>query len=870
LKKFVFVILLFILVFGLTSGISNGINVELEKTRYSGNENFVGNLIINDSDVNVSLNVVAGIDDCGDYEDETIKLYDLLKNANMISDPEYVFQEGNQITSFSYTFNDNGTYVLGIKIDDKLKNISFDVSGSGSGFFIDVGADGSEEWQFFGEFKEWGDKIYPEGYEGYDYKGDNYDDEVSGSKKCNNINLEFDQDEVRVKVNAVARNLSGSTLKAKIGDSYCLFDSVGTSFSEMSCEMDLDLSGYNSPQLLETCLILNPYDGFSIPRYVKIGNDQEYYFITLQKALYEEGLSGTSKNVNSIVLKNAINDYYESECGGSGWCLIPLKLRLEEAGTINLNNFNLEYGNAQSDKFYNVTSESLRVNLSGKKIPLNAFKTLRTPDVDGEESCVLKISFDGESVDKPFNVSSGPIVDLKVSSYYMGKNLPIRFDASGSRARNNKTIVSYEWDFGDNSSGTGSVVEHSYSNNGNYSVKLVIKDSDGLEASDEIEVYIIPLEEYLDSELNETPEEIRNAEIYLNGIGNNEIKNFVQIMGYLGSINSSLEKINSLKVNFTTVKNSNISDKDSEYVKIVDELNKVITKIPKTIALVQKENIQNQMIFGPNDVFSFSGINNVSNFDAYAREIYEFNIDNVTVSSNNSLFSVDYIVGNNNYLFVNKQIYVVGGRNKVVAENLRNVVSSLDDVYGGGSKDEANKVVYWSMDGSSKEIEYVVKTNELAEIKTVVYSDVEISGSSVYCKNDSSCEKYCGDNVCSIIDWLGVNERDENNANYCPQDCVIKNSITKYIVLFSFFFLIVLYLLFYKGPGNYKEVVNWITYGAFHRKLFVSERDKIVLKQFIDNALRRGFKVEEIKTALLKKGWNEHQINHILRDYKHD
>jgi len=40
-------------------------------------------------------------------------------------------------------------------------------------------------------------------------------------------------------------------------------------------------------------------------------------------------------------------------------------------------------------------------------------------------------------------------------------------------------ITSYEWDFGDNTTGTGKIISHSYAANGNYSITLTVTDNEG-------------------------------------------------------------------------------------------------------------------------------------------------------------------------------------------------------------------------------------------------------------------------------------------------------------------------------------------------------------------------------------------------------
>ena len=50
----------------------------------------------------------------------------------------------------------------------------------------------------------------------------------------------------------------------------------------------------------------------------------------------------------------------------------------------------------------------------------------------------------------------------------------VSFD--GSISTDDKQVVSYEWNFGDNTSATGAKVSHSYQNGGAYVVTLTVKD----------------------------------------------------------------------------------------------------------------------------------------------------------------------------------------------------------------------------------------------------------------------------------------------------------------------------------------------------------------------------------------------------------
>ena len=56
--------------------------------------------------------------------------------------------------------------------------------------------------------------------------------------------------------------------------------------------------------------------------------------------------------------------------------------------------------------------------------------------------------------------------------------IEVRFDAGGSTSPNG-AIVSYEWDFGDDQTGSGETVDHIYTEKGVYAVTLVVTDSAG-------------------------------------------------------------------------------------------------------------------------------------------------------------------------------------------------------------------------------------------------------------------------------------------------------------------------------------------------------------------------------------------------------
>ena len=87
-------------------------------------------------------------------------------------------------------------------------------------------------------------------------------------------------------------------------------------------------------------------------------------------------------------------------------------------------------------------------------------------------------------------VSTGPIAPVAVATATPQTGdapLAVTLNGSGSFDQDG-TIVSYAWNFGDGTSGAGSVVSHTYSTPGSYAAVLTVTDSQGLTASQSVQI----------------------------------------------------------------------------------------------------------------------------------------------------------------------------------------------------------------------------------------------------------------------------------------------------------------------------------------------------------------------------------------------
>ncbi len=87
---------------------------------------------------------------------------------------------------------------------------------------------------------------------------------------------------------------------------------------------------------------------------------------------------------------------------------------------------------------------------------------------------LIHLGAEGEEGDPPPAENQPPVAAFT----YDCTELSCTFDASGSYDPDG-TIVSYDWDFGDNKDGSGEEVSHTYGSAGTYNVELTVTDNDG-------------------------------------------------------------------------------------------------------------------------------------------------------------------------------------------------------------------------------------------------------------------------------------------------------------------------------------------------------------------------------------------------------
>jgi len=78
----------------------------------------------------------------------------------------------------------------------------------------------------------------------------------------------------------------------------------------------------------------------------------------------------------------------------------------------------------------------------------------------------------------------------------------------------------------------------------------------------------------------------------------------------------------------------------------------------------------------------------------------------------------------------------------------------------------------------------------------------------------------------------------------------------------------VLWINFYRGPGNFFDVTNGISFRLFRKRLFLIQKDKVILESYVFRALKEGFSEGEIRKALERRGWRKKQLDFIFKEIR--
>jgi len=221
------------------------------------------------------------------------------------------------------------------------------------------------------------------------------------------------------------------------------------------------------------------------------GHITPYTIENLVKGTYEikVTLADLSYTEKVIVYSNITTNVYKDLLPRLKKIVVnPPSMNLEEGDSQTINSITAYYFDSGSADIklsacsYSSNSNHATVNSSGTITGVSEGSAIITVSyTDVEITKIDKINIDVTTIPPPTAI-------INVSPDTTGiAPFTVAFDASDSYGY---SIVSYSWDFGDESISTGIAVTHTYNNVGIYAVVLTVTDSDGKKGYDTITITV--------------------------------------------------------------------------------------------------------------------------------------------------------------------------------------------------------------------------------------------------------------------------------------------------------------------------------------------------------------------------------------------
>ena len=825
------------------------ISIKLDQDVVGKNSVVDGELLINSSsEISLNENFDITLKECSQKDiTKNISLYDSLKNSNLYDGDLYEYSSGNSISSFSHDFSSGDGFVGAKFLKNKIiTNVSFDVSGNGNDLIIDVGDNGID-WKFYGDFLVWGAE---ENFLNVDIVGNK---DAYLTRQDLSFDYEGLQGQIdlliisRIKKIGSPGNLTIEVIPSTGPTKYCFISpqDLFNSYSDVECTIN-DFPVRQGNNELQVRFSSSSNGEYEVP----LTDIDGYYLVRLKQATYSNSLTSTPTKVIDNRIKDSLNLARQTCEEENGFCFEIFKLNMD-SGNVKLNNLKINQQGSTVTNFQEVNQEAKKIDLDFP-IPLSSFNILTPNQISNE--CVLEVSIDNEEDSVIFDVVDAPLAIIDADSLFVAENIPVYFDGSNSEAPENRSITDYSWDFGDNKTGKGEGITHTFSKEGEYTIKLSVTDSLGVKGTTKSNVVVGDIKDYLEEELKNVKENM--DDVNFDNIDNEE-ETLYEGLNFSDLISNSYSDLSNLSLRFNDVVNSNFSNqtKINSYIGMANDLQNIKENFPQKIILEKLEIKEGNFLGDLDDIPSYGDTN-----EEYRKKIYQYNSNNVNVDSRITSMKVDFLRGFKNYLLVEKEIRIDLGDNTILLEDFSNFNGSEIKWINQDLSLDSNNFLVIPFERSI-DINYILESNSLKNPESFVFPDIELN--EIWkedCSTGNCNYLYCGDNLCS------VNFEDENT---CSEDCSVSEPPSLvFIVILIVVLLLIFYIYKYKGPGSLKNLSNDVSVKLFNKRIFTNEKDLHGLESYTRRVLKAGYKEKDVKVALRLKGWTEKQINYVFDKIK--
>ena len=557
-------------------------------------------------------------------------------------------------------------------------------------------------------------------------------------------------------------------------------------------------------------------------RYSKVNN-----FVFNQNLVDSEG-SGADLGPE---ISEYISDKYEGNCNPE--CVIPISFYSGQTQGITFSNLNLIYtvdGSKSETKIYNITESGVSINSGFQKLDL-AKANFITPFVTGEGEFILELG-NAEVLRELIKI----LLISKITGFEPNRAaalVPTNFIIHVSEGEN----LTYIWDFGDQSTieiSDTNQIKHIYTDTGDYSVKVTVKNNLG-DSSKNFTVKVIPPEEAILEILEKDKENIIVLKEQINSLPEwvkTEVESILDIEGMEADINAYEEEY------------ERAFNEDS-YVNLMKTL--LEFKVPSSLTISQQ--IPNGALFLSReqlnlDVLESLGAGKIDEEEDYDTAINIWLAMSLEASIESKTYALDYDGVKEEFIS-----YI-----KVTLEPNED----LGEVYFLVNGDP-NEIIFNDGSNTKKigENAEAIIFDDLAETETVEFlypGGVEIGNFPVYISPEFKNLVFgITPGICNFNN-ICEKELKEDYKN-CRNDC------KPYLLIFLF-----LTGLFFAFLIVYIALQEWYK-RHYEYKLFPDKNQLFNIINFINNSLNQGNKKSIIFNNLKDLGWSEEQLTYAWNKF---
>ncbi len=853
--------------------VEKDLKIDLESNKFPPNQLLQGQIALTyDGDIDLTKKLEAEINQ---VETET-DILSLVMNSSYEDQIKTIYDKSTLKTSETFSFNlSNQSRFIGIELPQysTLTEQRITIQGSDSNptdsLKIDILDDGKVDWRYLGNLIFFDDFVTSNtitfsesGQEGI--KGSRYEEHY-----CELMNLPFSKTYIPyIKYKVVNESVNEINLRATIlnedlykkGSCRLPFE---TNLDWHNCEIDLEDSiegkyfvciTIESGDLAKKYIDLSYENNINSSGYI-CGEDscdsiEDDYFIKVKPGIHETRLQNTATFSD---FNQTITDFLLS-CEDQK-CLVPVKFTSKTSGKITIT-LTITYSSNDRERTINsfYTLSSPKSSINGKNtvyLPLQNFKTLKTPNKNGNYTLIVNIPTLNLNARTNFTVLSPPIA-IAGENKIAYVNEQITFDASKSFSPDSKIIDYYYWDFGDGNTSTDKYTTYVYSKEGSYKVKLLVRDQDNISSiqtqNSTLYIQIISSSEVLGKLIENMKEDITSSLNSLNSLTTKE-KEIAKSIDMENQLNSAKEKLDDFDAQYN---NGSLNDS----IKIIDTIANIKSlqeNLPKK--LITKTDISYTYIPSDTDINNAITIIGPEKKETLLTAIKQLQ-NKVDISSEIRIVRVDYFSGKSeDTAYINKNLNF--------KEELADI--SVIELVPEGSAIKMESPNFKPLKETESQIADFSKINQNQEELIVYTLSGNISASdiaTIITPRVSSIVVTCGNNFCE--EFLG------ETKETCPKDCETSKPKTSLALIIPIILVVVMgglvvyYFLFSKKSTRLIQK----TKPKQQKETVLSQEDRTALTDYIKKTMAKGFKLEQIKNILVKKGWKEEQIQEVLKDFK--